>query len=172
MMTLVVFFLTLSASLSEPICAAGMNDFGAYAGPGNEWIGPNNPDTCDLESMPGPMSVYETQGKQIAACMEYGRTGDERAIQVYLGVDGSGSEVVGTLACDDYSEDVLNEPAFQAWYATTAKMLRLNADPDDVRHCYNYRAFFQAMQKGEVKGPTGPGFRFPSRWELTCHDRT
>ncbi len=122
--------------------------------------------------MPARMSVYETQGRQIAACMEYGRTGDQHAIEVYLGVDGTGAEVIGTLACDDYAEDVAMEPAFRAWYARVSQILGIDNDPDDARHCYDYRGFYREMLAGKFKSPAKRGDRLRARWEKPCHDRT
>jgi hypothetical protein len=87
--------------------------------------------------MPPTLTAYETQGRYIAACQEYDQTGNQKAIEVDI---GSG-DVVGYLECSDYADDVAQEPAFRAWYATMAKRLHLNPDPDDRRHCYDYRAF-------------------------------
>lgn len=95
MIGVVIFLWNLSASLTQPICAAGLNEFGAYAGPNNEWIGPNNPDTCDLTSPPD----VEAQ-KQ--ACAAYRATGDSQVTEFYLGIDGNGMSVIQTIDCDEF----------------------------------------------------------------------
>jgi hypothetical protein len=118
--------------------------------------------------MPPTLTAYETQGRYIAACQEYDQTGNQKAIEVDI---GSG-DVVGYLECSDYADDVAQEPAFRAWYATMAKRLHLNPDPDDRRHCYDYRGFYRAMVEGKAQAPQRRGDRFPSYWELACHDRT
>ncbi len=168
MIGFIVLIWQLSASLTQPICEAGLNDFGAYSSEQDEWIGPNDPDTCDLTSMPARMSVYETQGRQIKACAEYAFTGDEHAIEVYLGVDGSGAEVIGTLECEDYAVDVVTEPLFQKWYARKAKMYHLNPDPDDRRHFYDYRAYWRDLRNGKTE-PGDSEILWPDRYRLVGH---
>ncbi len=169
MLPTLVLLWQLSASLTQPICAAGLNDFGTYLDGESEWVGPNNPDTCDLTSMPARMSVYETQGRQIKACAEYAFTGDESAIEVYLGVDGSGVEVIGTLACEDYALDVVLEPLFQKWFARMAQMHHLNPDADDRRHFYDYRAYWRDLRDGKIAPGDDEGRLWPDRYRLVGH---
>lgn len=112
-----------------------------------------------LPAQRAPMSVYESDGVQIAACAEYFRTGDETAIAVDVGAG-----VVGTLECEDYRDAVKDEPAFRSWYAKTAKRWHLSADPDDARHGYDYRAYWQALRRGKAARITREGL-FPEEFK-------
>lgn len=113
------------------------------------------------------LSAYETQGTYIAACAEYERTGDDSGIMVVVGGDA-----VGLLECADYAADVAIEPSFREWYANVAKILGINSNPDDPRHCYDYRAFYRALIAGKFQSPKRRGDRFPSAFETGCHART
>jgi hypothetical protein len=113
------------------------------------------------------LTVYETEGRQIAACAEYAHTHDERAIAVDLGIDGSGQQVIGSLECEDIAIDVIREPAFQKWYARTARMYHLSPDPDDRRHFYDYRGLFRDRLDGSAPDFEGP--LWPDMYRLPGH---
>ena len=55
------------------------------------------------------------------------------------------------------------EAAFQKWYAGHAVTLKLNSDPDDPRHHYDYRAAFKAGVKPDEAG------HWPSRFKTPDH---
>jgi hypothetical protein len=112
------------------------------------------------------LTVYETEGRQIAACAEYAYTHDERAIAVDLGLDGSGQQVIGTLECDDYAHDVVQEPAFRKWYAQQARIHGLSPDPDDRRHFYDYRGLYRDMLDGAAEYD---GKFWPDEYRLPGH---
>ncbi len=57
----------------------------------------------------------------------------------------------------------MDETAFREWYADHAKRLKLNPDPDDPEHHYDYRAAFEA---GAGPGPDG---HWPSRYKADTH---
>jgi hypothetical protein len=114
---------------------------------------------------PRVLTVYEQEGTYAIACAAYLETGDESRIAIDIG-DGETS----TLDCQDYPESMeivaanAKERTFRAWYATASKRLGLSADPDDRRHCYDYRAFFSAMRDGKAHEPRR-GKRFPREFE-------
>ncbi len=62
------------------------------------------------------------------------------------------------------------EEQFLLWYMQIAEELNLNTNPDDVRHFYDYRGFFNAMQEGtaEIDKTTN---HFPSKWKKEGHPR-
>jgi len=55
---------------------------------------------------------------------------------------------------------------FDEWYANIASQYRLNPNPDDPRHFYDYRA---AFNEG-VTGPDETG-HWPSKFKLEGHPR-
>lgn len=120
-----------------------------------------------------PLSAYASQGDQILACVAYLETGDESRIEVDIG-EGE----IGTLECEDYPDAMpivarrAKERAFREWYAAASKRLGLNTNPDDPRHCYDYRAFFDAFRAGKVAEPVSRGDRFPGAFEKACHPRS
>ncbi len=114
-----------------------------------------------------PLTPYETRGAYIAACAKYKHDGDPDGIIV--AEDG---RLLGTIDCEDYAADIVLERPFQAWYARTAKVLGINPNPDDPRHCYDLRAFYRAMMSGDYKSPKRRGDRFPSKFETVCHAKT
>ena len=61
--------------------------------------------------------------------------------------------------------DPEEETKFQEWYAGHAKRLKLNPDPDNPLHFYDYRAAYKA---GE--GP-GANNHWPSSHKLKGHPR-
>lgn len=63
------------------------------------------------------------------------------------------------------------EQAFRAWYAAIAKKLDLSPDPDDPENYYDYRSFYDALQRGEVSSPTEPGGHWSSRFKSPNHPR-
>ena len=60
---------------------------------------------------------------------------------------------------------VIDEKAFRAWYADYAKRLRLNPNPDDPRHFYDYRAAYKAGAKPDASG------HWPSKFKREGHPR-
>lgn len=60
-------------------------------------------------------------------------------------------------------QPVVDEKAFQRWYAGIAKKTGLNPDPDDPRHFYDYRAAFQAGAKPDSTG------HWPSQFKRVGH---
>lgn len=60
-------------------------------------------------------------------------------------------------------QPVIDEKAFQRWYAGIAKKTGLNPDPDDPRHFYDYRAAFQAGAKPDSTG------HWPSQFKRVGH---
>jgi hypothetical protein len=62
-------------------------------------------------------------------------------------------------------------PGFRDWFDSTAKQLDLSPNPDDPEAFYNYRAFYDAMKRGEVKPPTEPGGHWDSRFKDPNHPR-
>lgn len=65
-----------------------------------------------------------------------------------------------------------DEQEFQSWYKPLAEKLRINPNPDDPDHHYDYRAFYQAMKRGEEVSPDQPGGHFPSTYKTEGHPRT
>lgn len=61
--------------------------------------------------------------------------------------------------------DGLDEQRFQDWYAGHAKRLKINRNPDDPQHFYDYRAAFKA---GVSPGPDG---HWDSRFKIEGHPR-
>ena len=57
------------------------------------------------------------------------------------------------------------EAAFQEWYASQARKLGLNPNPDDPRHFYDYREAFKAGAKPDSTG------HWPSKFKLEGHPR-
>jgi len=61
--------------------------------------------------------------------------------------------------------DKFNEKKFQEWYASHAKALKLNPNPDDPRHFYNWRAAYTAGAKPDKSG------HWPSTFKIEGHPR-
>ena len=57
------------------------------------------------------------------------------------------------------------EARFQSWYATKAKKLGLDPNPDDPEHYYDYRAAFRAGVEPDATG------HWPSEFKLEGHPR-
>ena len=57
------------------------------------------------------------------------------------------------------------ERAFGSWYAGKAKALKLNPNPDDPRHHYDYRSAFRAGA-----GPDKSG-HWPSKFKRLSHSK-
>lgn len=58
------------------------------------------------------------------------------------------------------------ELEFQSWYARTSKIYRLNPNPDDPRHHYDYRAAYKAgIRRPDVTG------HWPSKYKTAEHPR-
>jgi hypothetical protein len=62
------------------------------------------------------------------------------------------------------SSDVFDEVAFQEWYKKHAKKLRLNPNPDDPKHFYDYRSAYRA---GATPDPLSG--HWPSKFKLSGH---
>lgn len=60
-----------------------------------------------------------------------------------------------------------NETSFRQWYKVAAKRLKLNPDPDDPRHWYDYR---KAYKEG-VNPPSKLGGHWPSKYKRLGHPR-
>ena len=58
-----------------------------------------------------------------------------------------------------------DEQGFQDWYSNHAKKLKLNPNPDDPKHFYDYRAAYGA---GDEPGEDG---HWPSTWKIEGHPR-
>ena len=58
-----------------------------------------------------------------------------------------------------------DEQAFRKWYSAHAKKLKINPNPDDPNHHYDYRSAYKA---GEGPGPDG---HWPSKYKLEGHPR-
>ncbi len=59
----------------------------------------------------------------------------------------------------------MEEAKFQEWYAGHAKKLKLNPNPDDPQHFYDYRAAYKAGA-----GPDETG-HWPSAYKQEGHPR-
>lgn len=55
---------------------------------------------------------------------------------------------------------------FNTWYSKNAKKHKLNPNPDDPKHFYDYRAAYKAG----VAGPDGTG-HWPSKFKKEGHPR-
>jgi hypothetical protein len=127
------------------------------------------PPTALSDALPvaDPLSAYAAQGDYILACAAYLESGDV----TFLAVD-IGEGEIGTLECEDYPEAMpivaarAREKAFRAWYAKASKRLGLSANPDDPRHGYDYRKFFDAMRAGKFPEPKRRGDYFPGIFEV------
>jgi hypothetical protein len=64
-----------------------------------------------------------------------------------------------------------HEQAFQKWFADISKKMDLSPDPDDPESYYDYRGFYDALQRGEVKSPTEPGQHWSSQFKSPDHPR-
>lgn len=64
------------------------------------------------------------------------------------------------------------EGRFQDWYSKLAAKLKINPNPDDPQHYYDYRAFHRDMEAGKVLPPDAPGGHFPSTYKMPGHPRT
>jgi hypothetical protein len=65
------------------------------------------------------------------------------------------------------------DPAgFRDWYGAVSNKLGISPDPDDPEHHYDYRAFYDAMKRGEAISPDQPGGHFPSTYKTEGHPRT
>lgn len=80
----------------------------------------------------------------------------------------SGS-AVGATAKKLAAED---EARFQSWYADTAHRLKINPNPDDPNHFYDYRGFYKDMEQGKAQAPDEEGDHFTSQYKLPGHPRT
>ena len=54
-----------------------------------------------------------------------------------------------------------DENEFTTWYGKHAKTLGLNADPDDPKHFYDYRAAFKAGVEPDDKGHWPDTYKLP-----------
>jgi hypothetical protein len=63
------------------------------------------------------------------------------------------------------------ETAFQNWFGPVAQKLDLSPDPNDPENYYDYRGFYDAMKRGEVKSPDQPGGHWDSRFKDPNHPR-
>ncbi|MCK9361886.1 hypothetical protein M0Q28_06750 [Patescibacteria group bacterium] len=57
------------------------------------------------------------------------------------------------------------EEMFREWYATAAKNLGLNKNPDDPKHFYDYRGAWL----GGVEVPSGEETHWPSKYKWDDH---
>ena len=58
-----------------------------------------------------------------------------------------------------------DELKFKDWYGTYAKKLKLNPDPDDPKHFYDYRSAYKAGAKPNKGG------HWPSQFKTKGHPR-
>src|ERR1700712_5519270 len=63
------------------------------------------------------------------------------------------------------------ESKLRQWLTPVANKLGISDDPDDPENHYNYRGFFDAMNRGEVKSPDQPGGHWDSRFKDQNHPR-
>lgn len=64
----------------------------------------------------------------------------------------------------------IDERKFQKWYTGIAQRVGLNLNPDDPRHFYDYRALFEALQKGDIKQAVDTQTQhFPSEFKRPGH---
>ena len=61
--------------------------------------------------------------------------------------------------------DKFDEKKFQEWYASHAKKLKLNPDPDHPLQFYDYRAAYKAGAKPDKTG------HWPSAFKIKGHPR-
>jgi len=65
------------------------------------------------------------------------------------------------------------EQAFQKFYADIAKANKLDPNPDNPQHFYDYRAYFDAIQAGQAESPQfrpeHKQFRMPDEFKLPGH---
>jgi len=64
-----------------------------------------------------------------------------------------------------------DDSGFRQWYGGVSKKLNLAPDPDDKEHYYDYRGFYDAMNRGEVKSPDQPGGHWDSKFKSPDHPR-
>ena len=60
---------------------------------------------------------------------------------------------------------IQDEIAFQRWYKKHAEKNRLDPDPDDVRHWYDYRKAFKSGAKPDKSG------HLPTKYKREGHPR-
>jgi len=65
-----------------------------------------------------------------------------------------------------------DDPQFMDWYAPLSAKLGIDPNPDDPEHHYDYRAFYDAMKRGEAVSPDKQGGHFPSTFKTEGHPRT
>lgn len=113
-----------------------------------------------------------TRRDYIRDCAEFLETGDPAILGI---VDESGSaSLAAAMICGEYPEALpivaarARERAFQSWYAAISKRLGMTGDPDDERHCYDYRGFFDGLRAGKLREPRRPG-QFPNVYMKPCH---
>lgn len=70
------------------------------------------------------------------------------------------------------ADKLANDPAFMDWYGPLSKKLGIDSNPDAPEHYYDYRSFFDAMNRGEAVSPDKPGGHFPSTYKTEGHPRT
>jgi len=65
------------------------------------------------------------------------------------------------------------EQEFQSFYADIAKRNKLDPNPDDPRHFYDYRAYFRAVKVGQAPlpqfKPEHNQYRMPDEFKLPGH---
>ncbi len=59
------------------------------------------------------------------------------------------------------------QDGFKTWYSKHSKRLKLDPNPDDPRHHYDYRA----AHKAGVTPPSKPGGHWPSKYKTSGHPR-
>jgi len=73
---------------------------------------------------------------------------------------------------DDTQLDEKEEAEFQEWYSSEAKKRKLNPDPDNPLHYYDYRGFYRAQKRGQarigIEEETGEE-EFPDRFKKEGH---
>jgi hypothetical protein len=79
---------------------------------------------------------------------------------------------VSKLLADYYMANVdSNESKFNDWFKPVAQKMDLNQDPYDPGAYYDYRGFYDAMNRGEAEPPDAPGGHWPSQFKSDDHPR-
>ena len=64
--------------------------------------------------------------------------------------------------------DPKDEAAFQDWYAKVAQQMKLNPNPDDPNHFYDYRGFYKSGASTAIDQKSGE-LHFPSTYKHDDH---
>jgi hypothetical protein len=122
----------------------------------------NGPKGFEFGVKPAKNTNLETQARWAAGSIKQNTIRYNKLMQegVYRGARRS--VAIGLEKDVKLSEK--DEAKFKQWYETIAKTRQLNPNPDDPKHFYAYRKFWQ-----DTEGKTDVGAHFPSEYKKVGH---